>query len=337
LSDAVHADAEQQGRRAFLIAESDLNDPRMIRPRSKGGHGMDAQWLDDFHHALHTLLTGERRGYYADFGDPEQLARSFREGFVYTGQYSTARKQRHGASADDESFDQFITFIQNHDQVGNRMMGDRLSALLSFEAQKLAAGALLGSPFVPLLFMGEEYGELAPFPYFVDHSDNALKVAVVNGRAAEFADFDWPGPPPDPTAESTFYNAQLSPRLAHKSPHRELLAYYKEWLVLRRQYRLGRTERDSLEVLSLRDDDVLVVVRRQHDPASVALVLSLAQEARTVSVPLPAGQWSVLLDSADQRWAGPGSIGPRTFAVQQQADLSLAPLSALLLLQNIAA
>ena len=203
LSDAVHADAAQLGRRAFLIAESDLNDPRMIRPRGKGGHGMDGQWLDDFHHSLHALLTGERLGYYADYGELEQLAKSFREGFVYTGQYSTARAQRHGASADEESFDQFVTFIQNHDQVGNRMIGDRLSALVSIEAQKLAAAALLGSPFVPLLFMGEEYGELAPFPYFVDHSDSALKEAIVLGRAAEFAGFDWAGSPPDPNAEST--------------------------------------------------------------------------------------------------------------------------------------
>jgi maltooligosyltrehalose trehalohydrolase len=321
----------------FLIAESDLNDPRMIRPRAQGGHGMDAQWLDDFHHALHTLLTGERRGYYSDFGELEQLAKSYREAFVYTGQYSTARGSRHGARADEESFDRFVTFAQNHDQVGNRMIGDRLSALVSFEAQKLAAGAVLGSPFVPLLFMGEEYGELAPFPYFVDHSDNALKAAVVNGRAAEFAAFDWAGAPPDPNAESTFHSAQLSPHLAQRSPHRELLAYYKEWLALRRHYRLGHTERDCLEVLSLRDDDVIVVVRREHEPATVALVLNFAQEPSTVSLPLPAGQWSVLLDSADARWAGPGSRCPRTFTVQQQTDLQLAPWSALLLLLSAAA
>jgi maltooligosyltrehalose trehalohydrolase len=337
LAEAIHADAEQQDRNTFLIAESDLNDPRMIRPRAQGGHGMDAQWLDDFHHALHTLITSERRGYYADYGELEQLARSYREGFVYTGQYSTARKRRHGASASEEPFHRFVTFAQNHDQVGNRLIGDRLSALVSVEAQKLAAGALLGSPFVPLLFMGEEYGELAPFPYFVDHSLAALLSAVNTGRAAEFVDSAWAGSPPDPGAESTFFSAQLSPHLAQRSPHRELLAYYQEWLALRRKYRLAHTERSSVEVLCLRDEDVIVVLRRPHTPANVALVLSFAPHERTVSLPLPSGQWSVLLDSADSRWAGPGSSFARTFVVRQQADVTLAPWSALLLLQNAAA
>ena len=178
LAEAVHAQAERLNRRIYLIPESDLNDTRLIRAPEVGGFGLDAQWNDDFHHALHTLLTGERTGYYEDFGEIRHLVKGFREGFVYSGEYSPYRRRRHGNSSRSLPAHRFVVFAQNHDQVGNRLRGDRLSHLVSLEALKLAAGVILLSPFIPLLFMGEEYGEIAPFEYFVSHSDPGLIEAV---------------------------------------------------------------------------------------------------------------------------------------------------------------
>ncbi|MBI5440985.1 MAG: malto-oligosyltrehalose trehalohydrolase, partial [Deltaproteobacteria bacterium] len=162
------------GRPLHLVAESDRNDPRVVRPAEAGGLGLDALWLDDLHHALHSLLTGERAGYYADFGRLGQLAKCYREGFAYSGEYSTYHQRRQGASSRQLPGERFVVFAQNHDQVGNRRLGERLANLVPFEALKLAAGAVLLSPFVPLLFMGEEYGEEAPFLCFVDHGDPEL-------------------------------------------------------------------------------------------------------------------------------------------------------------------
>lgn len=162
LAAAVRERAARLHRRVYLIAESDLNDPKLVRPPEVGGYGLDAQWNDDFHHALHALLTGERTGYYEDFGTVAHLARAFTEGYVYTGQYSVYRRRRHGVPARALPAHAFAVFAQNHDQVGNRMRGERLSALVPFEALKLAAAVVLLSPYLPLLFMGEEYGETAP-------------------------------------------------------------------------------------------------------------------------------------------------------------------------------
>src|SRR5262249_26622113 len=171
---AVHQRGTMLNRRVYLIAESALNDTRIIRSTELGGYGLDAQWNDDFHHALHTLLTKERYGYYVDFGDFQHMAQAFSEGFVYSGHYSVTRRRRHGNSSRGIPAAKFVVFAQNHDQIGNRMMGERLGQLASFEATKLAAAAVLLSPFLPLLFMGDEYSETAPFQYFVDHSDPAL-------------------------------------------------------------------------------------------------------------------------------------------------------------------
>jgi maltooligosyltrehalose trehalohydrolase len=175
LASAVHDEAKRLNRRVYLIAESALNDTRVIRSREFGGYGLDAQWNDDFHHALHTVLTGERMGYYRDFGRLQDLAKALLEGFVYSGEYSPYRRRRHGNSSRDIPAHRFVVFSQNHDQVGNRMRGERLSELVCFERTKLAAGVMTLSPFIPLLFMGEEYGETAPFQYFVSHSDPDLR------------------------------------------------------------------------------------------------------------------------------------------------------------------
>jgi maltooligosyltrehalose trehalohydrolase len=332
-AERIYEDARALGRRVYLIAESDRNDPRLIRPRNLGGHGLDALWSDDFHHALHTLLTGESQGYYADFGDVAQLGRAYREAFVFGGQYSTFRERRHGAAPGDAASHCFVVCAQNHDQVGNRMLGDRLSGLVAFEAQKLAAATTLTSPFVPLLFMGEEFGELAPFPYFVDHADPLLADAVRAGRKREFATFAWNGEPPDPQAESTFTSARLNRHLRDRSPHRELAAYYQHLLALRRELNLQRTDHAALEVVAFHDESALLVLRPGPEPAPVAFVFCFHPVGARVTVPLAEGFWRVRSDSAQSEWAGPGSTHPECFHSRGFTELQLAPWSALVLEQ----
>ncbi len=207
LADRVHAAAGGPGR-ALVIAESGLNDPRVIRPREQGGFGHDGQWADDFHHALRVLLTGDRGGYYEEFGRVADLAKAYHRPFVHDGQYSTFRKRRFGAPAGDRPPAQFVVFDQNHDQVGNRAFGDRMPA----RARPLAAFCTLLSPFTPMLFMGEEYGEPAPFQFFSDHIDEEIAVATRDGRRREFAAFaEFAGEQvPDPQDPATFERSKLT-------------------------------------------------------------------------------------------------------------------------------
>lgn len=225
---------ELLGRRLVIIAESDLNDPRLLRPRERGGFELDAAWSDDFHHAVHAALTGEQSGYYQDFNGTAAIARAVQERYVYGGTYSAFRRRRHGARAIDVPADRFVVFAQNHDQVGNRARGDRLSTLVSFERQKLAAAMVLLSPYVPLLFMGEEYGEAHPFLYFVSHHSPELIEAVRKGRNEEFKRFAWEGSVPDPAAASTFETSKLDWSCVNKAPHAEMLAMYQHLLALRK-------------------------------------------------------------------------------------------------------
>jgi maltooligosyltrehalose trehalohydrolase len=221
LAERVHA--ARPG--ALVIAESGRGDPCVIRPRRLGGWTCDAQWADDFHHSLHTLLTGEQDGYYEDFGRVGDLAKAFRRPFVYDGQYSRYRGRRFGAPVDDRPPEQFVVFAQNHDQVGNRAFGDRLPAA----ARPLAALCTLLSPFVPLLFMGEEYGEDAPFQFFSDHIDPDIAQATREGRRREFASFASFGQEvPDPQERATFERSRLTRRV-----HEPTAALYRELLALR--------------------------------------------------------------------------------------------------------
>lgn len=239
LENEVRLASERQGRDFHLVAESDLNDARLLHPPEKGGYGLPAQWSDDFHHSLHTLLTGERQGYYADFGGFDHLAEAFREGWCYHGQYSRFRRRRHGNSPHGLSRSHFVVCSQNHDQVGNRARGERLSTLVNFEAQKLAAGMILLSPFVPLLFMGEEYAEVSPFMYFTSHGDADLIEAVRRGRREEFSGFGWEELVPDPHDEQTFAKSKLQHQLQHRDPHRGMESYYRELIRFRGEHRLG--------------------------------------------------------------------------------------------------
>jgi maltooligosyltrehalose trehalohydrolase len=312
LGEEVKRAAQRLGRQVFLIPESDLNDSRLLRPPERGGLGLDAQWSDDFHHALHVLLTGEESGYYQDFGGIEPLGTALREGYVFSGQRSPFRKRRHGNSARDLPGRQFVVFSQNHDQVGNRMQGDRLSALVSVEELKLAAGAVLLSPYLPLLFMGEEYGEKAPFLFFTSHSDPGLIQAVRRGRREEFAAWKWKGEPPDPQDEKTFLRSKLNHLLRHEPRHQAIFEYYRELIRLRKELApLAGLNRKSMEVTVFEKERALAV-RRFQGGEETLLVLGFAGEPRPLSLSLPAGNWRKRLDSTEERWGGPGSSVPET-------------------------
>jgi maltooligosyltrehalose trehalohydrolase len=330
LAERVHQEAERRGRRILLIAESALNDTRLIRPPEQGGFGLDAQWNDDFHHALHAVLTGERSGYYQDFGTLHHLAKAFREGFVYSGAYSSFRRRRHGRSSKDIPARRFVVFSQNHDQVGNRRSGERLGVTLSFEALKLSAGCVLVSPYVPLLFMGEEYGEKAPFPYFVSHSDPGLIESVRKGRKEEFAGFSWQGEPRDPQSEETFQSAKLDHPLKNEEPHRTLLEFYKKLIALRRENQaLAHLSKETMEVIVLEEE--LLLVRRWKGQQEWMVAFHFGKKKASRAVPLPKGRWTKRLDSSDARWLGPGSLVQEEIGSDREVCLGLQPESFLIL------
>lgn len=230
-------------RRLFLIAESDLNDPRVVWPRRVGGYGIDAQWSDDFHHSLHSVLAGETNGYYADFGTLQHLAQALRNAFVYEGHYSSYRARPHGRPArlpTDEwiSRRRFLAYLQNHDQIGNRAQGERSSELVSRSLLKVGAAVVMMSPFVPMLFQGEEWGATTPFLYFTDHQDPELGRAVSEGRKREFSAFGWaPDEVPDPQDPKTFERSVLDWTELQDPVHAEVLEWHRGLIALRRARR----------------------------------------------------------------------------------------------------
>ncbi len=225
------------GRNVALIAESDLNDPRVVAPRPVGGYGMDAQWSDDFHHALHAFFTGERIGYYSDYGAVADLAKAWRDAFVNDGRYSPFRDRRHGRSPAGLDGSRFLAYAQNHDQVGNRATGDRLSHLLDRRALEAVAALVVLSPFVPIVFQGEEWGAATPFQYFTDHRDEGLARAVREGRRSEFAELVGGAENvPDPQDEGTFQRSTLDWSEPARAEHARLLDWHRRLIHLRRSH-----------------------------------------------------------------------------------------------------
>ncbi len=300
----------------LLIAESDLNDSYLVRSEDTGGIGLDALWLDEFHHSVHGILTGENEGYYADFGSSGDLATSMEEGFVYSGRYSSFRKRTHGNRADDLSADKFILFIQNHDQTGNRMLGERLSALVEFPALKLAAGLLLLSPGIPMLFMGEEYGETSPFLYFVSHSDSDLNRAVRDGRKKEFQAFAWKGEPPDPSDPDTFTRSRPDPSLRSSASNGHLYKLYKELIALRTELSpLMCFERSCHRSISFDKNGVVILWRwDRSEKEHILVIFNASTQKEKIQLPLHHGVFARILDSSDPQFGGPGISIPATIA-----------------------
>jgi maltooligosyltrehalose trehalohydrolase len=337
LASAVHGEGRRLGRSVAVIAESDLNDARIISPRERGGLGLDAQWNDDFHHALHTLLTGEQRGYYADFGRLEQLATALQEGFIFSGQRSVHRRRRHGGLSRHRPASQFVVFSQNHDQIGNRACGDRLTTLVPADALKLAAAAVLLAPNIPLLFMGEEYGESAPFQYFTDHGDQNLVEAVRRGRRAEFAAFGWEGEVPDPQDPATFERSRVSPASSKKAA--PLLRWYRRLIALRTsQPVLGAagSDRHGCRVYADHAARALVMHRWLPGQPDACVILGFNPAETHLSIQEPKGSWSLYLDSS----AGVGNQAepskfPNGLTVgSQEASIILPPYGVAIYLNN---
>jgi maltooligosyltrehalose trehalohydrolase len=309
IAEAVRKAGERMGRPVHVIAESHDNDRRLVLPPADGGLGLDAVWADDVHHALHVRLTGERGGYYTDFGAPDLLERAIAEGFAFQGQESAYFGRARGTPSADLGGEHFVICLQNHDQVGNRARGDRLGALVPFEAVKVAAALLFTAPALPLLFMGEEYGETAPFQFFTSFLDPALAQAVRDGRRGEFARFAWQGEVPDPGEPRTFLRSRLNLALAGAPRHRELRQYYRRLLTLRRIHpALGARGKERTDVSTDASGDVLTIVRTGPSGERIHLMANLSGTRRPVpDVPT---DWRVMIDSEDTRFGGHGESHP---------------------------
>lgn len=295
--------SEFTGRPYQLIAELDLNDNRYINPLEQGGYGMDAQWIDEFHHALRVSAGQVRSGYYSDFNGIEHLAKSYNNAYVYDGQYSPHRQRKFGVPATNNPGEQFVVFSQNHDQVGNRMLGERSSRLVSFEMLKVLAGAVFCAPFLPLVFMGEEWAESNPFQFFISHSDEALIEAVRTGRKAEFAAFHNEGETPDPQAEATFNRSKLDWTKTTEGKHKIMLAYYKKLIKIRKQNpALNTLNRANSQAKAIADKTVIILKRHARDQ-QIIVVLNFSTAQQTLPVKDFTGNWKLLMASAAPEFA----------------------------------
>ena len=342
LAEEFHAQAEALGRPAFLIAESDLNDVRVLKASEDEGYGIDSQWSDDFHHALHALLTGADRGYFQDFGRVEDLAKAVGEGFVYCGQHSRFRGKCHGTSSIDMPGEQFVVCIQNHDQIANGYWGDRLSRVVEPARQRLAAALLLcGAPNVPMLFMGEEWGERAPFLYFTSHTDSELGRAVRRGRMEEYDAFvreegeteSTLGGFADPQSEITFVRSKLNWDCLGKQPHAGMLDFYRDLLALRRAHpQLSNCDKTRTRVRFGEDKRWLTVERGDSAGARAILLCNLSHEARPV--PSVEGAWRLALWSGDPRYGGDASHTPPPERIDGERTVELAGWGAALYISD---
>ena len=291
----------------YLMVELDLNDQRFINPVEKCGYGMDAQWIDEFHHALRVTAGGERDGYYSDFNGIADLAKSYKDAYVYDGIYSTQRQKTFGNKVDENPGKQFIAFSQNHDQVGNRMLGERSSQLFDFEMQKLMAGAVMVSPYLPLLFMGEEWSAQSPFQFFVSHSDPDLIKAVQKGRKEEFAAFHSEGEASDPQAEETFTRSKLNWDELVSDQHQKMLDYYKALIALRKELPALKTLNRENLIVSFNEAQQTLFLERWHDEQKVCCVMNFSKNIYPIHLPKKVYS-NILFDSADTKYNGPGSV-----------------------------
>ena len=303
IAEGAKEEGHALGRPVHVVVESHDNDRQIVLPTSQGGLGLDGIWADDFHHAVHVRLTGEHGGYYMDYEAKEMLPRAIAEGFAFQGEHSEYFGRERGTPSTDLGGEHFIICTQNHDQVGNRAKGDRLSTIVTLEAVKVAAALMFAAPALPLLFMGEEYGETSPFQFFTSFLDPGLAAAVKSGRSAEFAKFAWQGEVPDPGAPATFLRSRLNHALATAPRHRELREYYARWLALRAEHpALGARHKDRAHAALDASGQVLTLRRSTPAGPSVRLIANLGTTRQTVAHV----SGSVLIDSTDTRFGGSG-------------------------------
>ncbi|KTC68349.1 Malto-oligosyltrehalose trehalohydrolase [Legionella birminghamensis] len=300
LADAVNQTSQALGKPLYLIAENDANDVKLITEKSQGGFGMHAQWNDDFHHALHSLLTRETQNYYQDFGRFAHLLKALREGFVYSGAYSSFRKRPHGRSSVDIPAERLVVCLQNHDQIGNRAQGERLSVLVNDAKLKLGAGLLLTAPFIPLLFMGEEYGEPAPFLYFISHSDPKLIEAVRQGRRREFA-HEPNHLLSDPQDTKTFEASKLNHALKQQAKHQHLWKYYQQLIHLRKSFEAISSMDKDAQTIQWDEERQWLSIVKHHDSQSVLILASFSEQTHLMDTNL-LSDWALILHSYDTQW-----------------------------------
>lgn len=304
LQDAVQKRARKLKRKVCVFSESELNDPKIFLPADKGGFGHHGQWSDDFHHAVHQHITREERGYYQDYHGLADIAKALKESFIYTGQYSKFRKKRYGKPAAKFSGRHFIHCLQNHDQVGNRAWGDRLSSQVSFETQKAAAVLLCLGPALPLLWMGQEYGERAPFQYFVDHGDPHLIQAVRQGRKREFKAFGW-NDVPDPADPETFLNSKLNWTLTAQGRHAWLLKLYQNLLALRRKTRILKDlDKQHLKVHFNEADQWLTLEYNAQRQNRLSILISFSDKERVIKFPFKWDSFEEIINTEDEGYGG---------------------------------
>ncbi len=332
LAGTVKSYCEEKGKMHYLIAESDLNDSRIVTENILGGYGIDAQWCDDFHHSVHTLLTGEDKGYYADFGKPEQLVKAYTDSYVYSGEYSSFRKRVHGNKGCDIPGGKMITFIQNHDQVGNRMLGERITALAGFEAHKLAAGALLTAPYIPLLFMGEEYAETSPFLYFISHMDPELVEAVRNGRRREFSSFGWNGELPDPQSMETFDVSHPDRGEICIKKHQGMLMYYRELIRIRKNSPPLKNLIKKNVTTAITGNGRVIIITRSYRGKAVSSIMNFSESGTSFLFNKERKSFEKIIDSADKMWCGPGTSAPQV--IKKNTEIKLMPYNFILYSRN---
>jgi maltooligosyltrehalose trehalohydrolase len=315
------------GRKFVLIAESDLNSPKVVKKISEGGFGFDAQWLDDFHHALYKMINTNDPQRYYDFGSIEQLAKAYTDGFVHSGEWVKFRKRKHGASSAGVSGDKFVVFNLNHDQAGNRAGGERLCMLVDFERVKLAAAALLLSPYVPMLFMGEEYGDDSPFYYFVSHSDEELIKAVREGRKAEFAEFGFDDQVPDPQDEETFRKSVIQWHKRERGHYQKLLQWHKQLIAIRKTYSAFKTFDKQNTSVNVIESAALALVRSAADNQQQIFCLFNFSD-KPVEWKFPGkGKANKILDSHDAQWSVDNEVVLAADHLQPQQSITISPVS----------
>ncbi len=268
--------SQKTGRKIFLIAETDENDVKIINPPERGGYGIDAQWMDDFHHIIHSVLTGEKGGYYQDYGCLDGLEKAFKN-YLYTGEFSQFWQKDRGTDASRNPGYQFVISLQNHDQVGNRAYGGRISVLVDFHFLKAAAGLIFLSPYIPLLFMGEEYAEKNPFLFFTDYEDSELQSAVAEGRRKEFKDFNW-DTIPNPQDEGSFFNSKLTPRENWNSENQWIFNFYRDLINLRKNHpALIHLQKENTEA-RVNNKQKIVEIKRWHNDKRLTALINLGEE-----------------------------------------------------------
>ncbi|MBS0350249.1 MAG: malto-oligosyltrehalose trehalohydrolase [Proteobacteria bacterium] len=324
LSDQVHRYAHLAKRRIYLIAESSLNDTKFIRSHQSGGYALDAQWNDDFHHALYCYLTGDNHSYYQDFGKLDHIAKAIKEGYVLTGQYTEYWKCRHGQSSETIPANKFVVFSQNHDHIGNRADGERLCRLVDIGQTKIAAAMVILSPYIPLLFMGEEYAETAPFLYFTNHSDLKLGQAVKEGRSKEIITHYPESLVSDPQDPAIFLKSKINKALQRHGVHAAVYNFYKTLIQLRKSTGcLKLLSKKKLHIYCNNEQEVICVHRWKPAHSQAFIIYHFSKKTADVDIQFPAGRWHKALDSAEIRWEGDGVLLPDSHSLDVASGMTL--------------